>query len=138
MRASRNACTRAAQSFGNGGREAAGVVGGRAYLRAPPSPFLHLTSPPPLPLAAPSTSLSHAAVGNRATARPPPRVRVAFFYSDHRPRPTRRAVRTSSYITRGARGRHTSDDNRVRCALSSFLSPPREGRSLLFFSAELR
>lgn len=28
-------------------------------------------------------------------ARPPPRVRVAFFYSDHRPRPTRRAVRTS-------------------------------------------
>lgn len=28
----------------------------------------------------------------------PPRVLFAFFYSDHRPRATRRAVRTSSYI----------------------------------------
>lgn len=38
-------------------------------------------------------------------ARLPPRVRVAFFYSDHRPRPTRRAVRTSElHHKRRARG----------------------------------
>jgi len=38
-------------------------------------------------------------------ARPPPRVRVAFFYSDHRPRPTRRVVSkdVESYIIRRAR-----------------------------------
>lgn len=117
-----HARTRAAQPSGNGRREAAGVVGGRAYLRATPLPLLLRQAPLP----APRARLSHAAV---ETARPPPRVRVAFFYSDHRPRPTRRAVRTSSYITRGARGRHTSDDNRVRCAPSSVPSAREEARS---------
>lgn len=55
-------------------------------------------------------------------AQPPPRVRVAFFYSDHRPRPTRRAVRTSSYITRRECGDTRLNDNRIRCALSFLFS----------------
>lgn len=45
----------------------------------------------------------------RKPRRLPPRVPSTFFYSDHRPRATRRAVRTSSYITESS----TSGTTRV-------------------------
>lgn len=111
--------TRVALSSDKRIREVAGVVGGRVAqeYRAPHSS----------PRAAFRTPRSKP-------ARPPPRVRTAFFYSDHRPRPTRRAVRTSSYITRGALHGHTHQtDNRVRSALSSLPTP----FYLLFFDARV-